>query len=124
MLQEGTNPRKSRQGEFFVKQLHLAQWVAFQLFERDFVITAGWNEAALFEKGVVEDPVVAQDTVVKPLEIAALQSEGFDARAIRPPSVAVGQARLRVSVNAGLAENTLDRFVDVLAGALEEAALC
>lgn len=50
----------------------------------------------------------------------ALQREGFDARAIRPPSVPRGTARLRLSVNAELSEATLDRFAAALAGALEE----
>jgi 8-amino-7-oxononanoate synthase len=49
---------------------------------------------------------------------ARLQARGFDVRAIRPPSVPVGTARLRVSVNAGLDEATLDRFVTALAEAL------
>lgn len=44
----------------------------------------------------------------------ALQSEGFDVRAIRPPTVPAGTARLRVSVHAGLEEAVLDRFVDSL----------
>lgn len=52
---------------------------------------------------------------------AALQADGFDVRAIRPPSVPDGTARLRVSVNAGLAEATLDRFADLLATTLREA---
>jgi 8-amino-7-oxononanoate synthase len=49
----------------------------------------------------------------------ALQADGFDVRAIRPPSVPPGTARLRLSVNAGLSERTLD----TLAG-LVSAALC
>jgi 8-amino-7-oxononanoate synthase len=49
-----------------------------------------------------------------------LQREGFDTRAIRPPSVPRGTARLRLSVNAELSEATLDRFAAALAGALQE----
>jgi 8-amino-7-oxononanoate synthase len=55
---------------------------------------------------------------------AALQREGFDVRAIRPPSVPAGTARLRVSVNAGLSEAVLDSFVDRLSVTLREAGIC
>ena len=54
----------------------------------------------------------------------ALQREGFDVRAIRPPSVPPGTARLRVSINIGLTEVELDRFADTLAAVLREAPLC
>jgi 8-amino-7-oxononanoate synthase len=53
-----------------------------------------------------------------------LQSQGFDVRAIRPPSVPPGTARIRISVNAALDESTLDRFVAALAGVLEHSIRC
>jgi 8-amino-7-oxononanoate synthase len=55
---------------------------------------------------------------------ARLADDGFDVRAIRPPSVPVGTARLRVSVNAGLDEPTVDRFASAVATAMQEVGLC
>jgi 8-amino-7-oxononanoate synthase len=46
---------------------------------------------------------------------AALQAQGFDVRAIRPPSVAPGTARLRISVNVTLTDDAIDAFVHALA---------
>jgi 8-amino-7-oxononanoate synthase len=54
----------------------------------------------------------------------ALQADGFDVRAIRPPSVPTGTARLRVSINAGLSDEVLERFARSLASALTEVGLC
>ena len=52
------------------------------------------------------------------------QAEGFDVRAIRPPSVPEGTARLRVSINAGISEDVIDRFADALVVALREVGAC
>jgi 8-amino-7-oxononanoate synthase len=47
-----------------------------------------------------------------------LQRDGFDVRAIRPPTVPPGTARLRVSVNANLTDDAVEQFVTSLTSAL------
>jgi 8-amino-7-oxononanoate synthase len=54
----------------------------------------------------------------------SLQSQGFDVRAIRPPTVAPGTARLRLSVNVHLSETTMGRFVTALAAVAERSLPC
>ena len=48
-----------------------------------------------------------------------LQAQGFDIRAIRPPTVPAGTARLRLSLNANLSEDDLAGFANALAGAID-----
>jgi 8-amino-7-oxononanoate synthase len=63
-------------------------------------------------------PIVIGDNEQAVAVASALQVQGFDVRAIRPPSVPPQTARLRVSVNAGLSEDTIDRFAAALTLAL------
>jgi 8-amino-7-oxononanoate synthase len=87
-------------------------------------LLARYLRERLRESGI---PVPAGDSPIVPVILgenqravavaAALQHAGFDVRAIRPPTVPQGTARLRISVNAGLSEEILDRFVEHLCAA-------
>jgi 8-amino-7-oxononanoate synthase len=50
----------------------------------------------------------------------AMHAEGFDVRAIRPPTVPEGSARLRVSITLNASEDEIDAMVATLARKLEE----
>lgn len=52
-------------------------------------------------------PVMIGDNEQAVAVAAGLQAEGFDVRAVRPPSVPPGTARLRLSVNVNLDEATM-----------------
>jgi len=79
---------------------------------------ARYLRARLAEAGIA---VAAGDSPIIPVIIgenaravaiaARLQEAGFDVRAIRPPTVPAGTARLRISMNVRLSEEILDRFV-------------
>lgn len=59
-------------------------------------------------------PIIIGDDA-RAVEVAqALQGQGFDIRAVRPPSVPAGTARLRLSLNAGLSEADIAAFADAL----------
>ena len=69
-------------------------------------------------------PVLIGDNEPAVAVARALQDSGFDVRAIRPPTVPSGTARLRISVNIGLSDETIDRFARSLATALREVGHC
>jgi 8-amino-7-oxononanoate synthase len=64
-------------------------------------------------------PIVIGDNDRAVAVARSLQAEGYDVRAIRPPSVPAGTARLRVAVHAGLDSETLERFVNALSAVLD-----
>ena len=68
-------------------------------------------------------PIIFGDVATTVTVAELLQGEGFDVRAIRPPSVPVGTARLRVSVNIGVARAELDRFASLLCR-IDQVGLC
>jgi 8-amino-7-oxononanoate synthase len=65
-------------------------------------------------------PIFLGDNARARAAAADLQAEGFDVRAIRPPAVPPGTARLRVSVNAKLDSAVLERF----ASSVQRVTLC
>jgi 8-amino-7-oxononanoate synthase len=63
-------------------------------------------------------PVIIGDNQATVAVAEMLHRDGFDVRAIRPPTVPPGTARLRVSVNANLTPELVEQFVDSLTTAL------
>lgn len=69
-------------------------------------------------------PLIIRDSRVAVEVARRLGESGFDARAVRPPTVPEGTARLRVSLNADLTAEDISRFVRQLQAILEEFDLC
>ncbi len=86
----------------------LARYLRERLSEAEIAVPAG-------DSPIV--PVIIGENERAVAVAAALQEAGFDVRAIRPPTVPAGTARLRVSVNVNLSEEILDGFVGTLCAA-------
>lgn len=67
-------------------------------------------------------PIILGDDARAVSAAKTLQQAGYDIRAIRPPTVPEGTARLRLSLNAGLDESVLDDFLSKLLPLLLEKA--
>jgi 8-amino-7-oxononanoate synthase len=70
-------------------------------------------------------PVILGDNQRAVRVAALLHSAGFDVRAVRPPAVAAGFARLRITVNSNHHETVLHSFASTLATVMaEESQAC
>ncbi|SFA79571.1 8-amino-7-oxononanoate synthase [Rhizobium sp. NFR07] len=65
-------------------------------------------------------PIMIGDNARAVRIAARLQSEGFDIRAIRPPTVPEGTARLRLSITLNVDEEQIAAMIERLAVAIEE----
>lgn len=88
------------------KLLNLARFFRELLNENGFAVS---NETSQIV------PVLIGDSRRAVFVAERLQANGFDVRAVRPPTVSENTARLRVSLNVGLTEEILRRFVVELA---------
>lgn len=59
-------------------------------------------------------PVIIGEDSATVVMAKTLQARGFDIRAIRPPTVPEGTARLRLSLHVGLTPNDIERVADAL----------
>jgi len=83
---------------------------------REDLCESGWNAGKSASQIV---PVLLGENDVATRIAGELGREGFAVRAIRPPTVAEGTARLRLSLNCSLKDEELARFVRSMAGARE-----
>jgi 8-amino-7-oxononanoate synthase len=92
---------------------------ALACYLRDQLRGAG-IDAAAGDSPIV--PIVIGDSAQAMAAAARLRGDGFDVRAIRPPTVPDGTARLRLMVNVDLDETTLDRLVAALTRAVKSSS--
>lgn len=105
---------------------------AASLASLDLLTTEYWRRDHLqqligrFKRGAAKIalPLMASDTAIQPLLVgdesqamaisASLESEGILVSAIRPPTVAVGQSRLRITITAAHSNEDVDALLGAL----------
>lgn len=65
-------------------------------------------------------PIIIGDDAAAMRLAARLQRRGFDIRAVRPPTVPAGTARLRLSITLNATERDIDTLVETLAAESQE----
>ena len=85
--------------------LYLAKFLRAKLNENNIFVSADNSQIV---------PIIVGESEKTVRVAEKLQAEGFDVRAIRPPTVPENTSRLRVSLNANLTEEALEDFVLVL----------
>jgi 8-amino-7-oxononanoate synthase len=94
--------------ELRLRVIDLARFLRSLLADRGFDVAREGSQIV---------PVLIGDNAEALSTAASLRDAGFDVRAIRPPTVPEGTARLRISVNAGLTAGILREFVGTLTAA-------
>ena len=99
--------------ELRTRLLDLSAHFREALIEKGMNISPGWSPII---------PVIIGDSAQAVDVAEILQVQGYDVRAIRPPSVPAGTSRLRLSINVNLDESTIAEFTESLAEALDQYA--
>jgi 8-amino-7-oxononanoate synthase len=102
---EGSLTIVAMEPERRTRLLELADYLRRALVENGVALAAGNSQII---------PVIVGDNTRAAELSEMMRDKGFDVRAIRPPTVPPGTARLRISVNTGLDETTLMRFAAAL----------
>jgi 8-amino-7-oxononanoate synthase len=85
---------------------------------RERLRAAGWDTGTSASQIV---PVIMGDNAAANRMAEELSSRGFAIRAIRPPTVLEGAARLRISLTCNVKDEDLSRLCDVLGDAMDNA---
>jgi 8-amino-7-oxononanoate synthase len=105
---EGSLTIVATEPERRTRLLELADYLRGALIKNGVALTPGNSQII---------PVIVGDNT-RAAELSEMMwNKGFDVRAIRPPTVPPGTARLRICVNTGLDEITLERFAAALGSA-------